>query len=109
MSDDPYLEEKNLNTLKIYGFQCFINGEEGPIKIGISKDVHQRLKTIQKYCPFPFTIICNINNTKFKHEKFLHKYFKEYKLHGEWFRKDVKEELMKIHQRRDKIDKFNNK
>ncbi|MDI6727764.1 MAG: GIY-YIG nuclease family protein [Thermodesulfovibrionales bacterium] len=56
------------------------------VKIGIADDVKNRLKQIQGTCPIKLEIInfWKTNNNSY-YENLLHKQFKQYRIHGEWF------------------------
>lgn len=56
------------------------------VKIGVADDINYRLRQIQSTCPIRLEIInfWKINNT-YHYEKFLHKRYKQYRVHGEWF------------------------
>lgn len=58
----------------------------GLVKIGVSDDVEQRVKTLSTGCPEVGEVIHVIDDFGFKAEKWLHKHFKELKVKGEWFR-----------------------
>jgi hypothetical protein len=59
-------------------------GENGPIKIGHAKNLKNRLESIQCHNPHLVTIVC-VTDGGLKKEKELHGFFKNYKIHGEWF------------------------
>lgn len=68
------------------GFIYFIQGESGgPIKIGYTTDLEQRLKTLQTGYPDRLDLLLAFPG-KPKHEKAIHKQFEPYRLNGEWFR-----------------------
>lgn len=79
------------------GFTYFVyiigekkNGDwTGKVKIGISNDVKKRLKAIQSCCPTELQIFETFQvKDKLAAERFeskLHKRFKKYHIHGEWF------------------------
>ncbi|UBF23198.1 T5orf172 domain protein [Haloarcula tailed virus 2] len=69
--------------MSVYIFEC-----EGKYKIGISKDVGQRLSACQTGCPFPIIEYAKIENSDGSDrelETALHTYYSEYNIHGEWF------------------------
>ena len=73
---------------KYPGFIYFIQGESGgPIKIGYATEVSNRIRTLQTGYPDTLKVLLaipgNINN-----EKVFHNEFKEFRLHGEWFKPD---------------------
>lgn len=57
----------------------------GPIKIGYSNDVHERLKTIQSMSPFKLKVLAILPDKSFDAEARLHQRFQKHRLHGEWF------------------------
>lgn len=64
----------------------FIKSESGHVKIGYTEDdVGQRLYSLQCGCPFKLNILKIINGSR-KHEKAIHKIFKENKTQNEWFK-----------------------
>lgn len=56
----------------------------GPIKIGCSYTVDQRIKTLQGPLPFDLVEIGSFPGSRFQ-EAFLHCYFAEQRIRGEWF------------------------
>ena len=71
---------------KYPGFVYFVQGESGgPIKIGYTANVSNRIKELQTGYPDALKLLLaipgNINN-----EQVLHSKLKEYRLHGEWFK-----------------------
>jgi hypothetical protein len=73
-------------------------------KIGKSKDINQRLETIQSYCPYELQKII-VKETELCDyvEKILHHEFKHKHLRGEWF-KLSKEDIDSIKELLPKID-----
>lgn len=57
-------------------------GDEGPVKIGTSKFVNERLATLQTHSPYPLRLIGTIEGDEAK----IHARFSHLRLHGEWFR-----------------------
>lgn len=57
----------------------------GPVKIGIAKDVEQRLAALQTGCPFELEVLAVIPHGARKMERLLHRQFKSTRIHGEWF------------------------
>lgn len=57
-------------------------GEDGPIKIGKSKDPHARLAALQVGAPYPLRVLLIVEEPEHK----LHRRFKADRLQGEWFR-----------------------
>jgi hypothetical protein len=63
--------------MPVYFIQC---GDY--VKIGWSKQLSQRFRTLQKYNPYPLTLLCSIDQDR---EKELQSKFWKYHTHGEWF------------------------
>jgi len=77
------------------GFIYFIQGEcGGPIKIGYTTDLEQRLKSLQTGYPDRLELLLAFPANP-NYEKAIHKQFEEYRLNGEWF-KPTPEVLKKI-------------
>ena len=74
----------------------FANIEMGFCKIGCSKNVYERIKSINCSTPYEVKIISVIRGN-YKLEKELHDKFSEYRLNGEWFKYDgkLKQEIEK--------------
>lgn len=71
------------------GYVYFIQAAAGgPIKIGKANDVHERLATLQLYCPFELRVLAK-RPGGYLLERELHHRFRAYRLHGEWFREDA--------------------
>lgn len=64
-------------------------GQDGPIKIGVSKKVKERLRELQVANPFMLRIIFQIRGT-IELERALHDRFSQYRLEGEWFKNGLK-------------------
>jgi hypothetical protein len=64
-------------------------GNDGPVKIGFSNRLSERLKSIQTDCPYKIKIIAVIENCSFQDEHDLHKKYRHLRIHGEWFEKNV--------------------
>ena len=61
----------------------------GWVKIGYTKNIQTRMCDIQVGCPFPIELLHTISTTPEnarKLEKSMHRQFKGYRLHGEWFK-----------------------
>lgn len=72
------------------GFIYFIQGiSGGPIKIGYTTDLENRLKTLQTGYPDRLEYLLAFPGSP-EHEKALHKQFAQYRLNGEWFNPDPK-------------------
>lgn len=63
------------------------DGEEGPVKIGYSKDVAERLVALKSVCGKQLRVLRVIEGD-FSKEKSLHRQFAELRLRGEWFTYD---------------------
>lgn len=78
-------------SLHLYFVQC---GEDGPIKIGVSREPWRRLQLLQNGCPYVLrmlgAVIGGVNL-----EPLLHQQFADYHIRGEWF-EPVPELLAKI-------------
>jgi len=59
-------------------------GDDGPIKIGITKNVESRRAGLQPGSPIVLSLLCAIPGTR-ANERMLHKHFADDRLHGEWF------------------------
>lgn len=59
-------------------------GEDGPIKIGRTRDVQERLAGLQTANPYKLSILATIVAPTIL-ELQIHAYFNEYRLEGEWF------------------------
>ena len=59
-------------------------GEAGPIKIGHSVNIKERLAVIQVNNPYLITLLAVVDGG-FSKERELHKLFKDHKIYGEWF------------------------
>jgi hypothetical protein len=87
----------NRRGLKKAGYVYFIQsgGDGGPIKIGHSVDVADRLKTLQTSSPFELVLL---GTMKFEHpwqaaafeHRLHHEVFWDLRLRGEWFRCDAR-------------------
>jgi len=75
--------ESTRASVKIY----FIESENGFIKIGISRDVEKRFKSLQGACPVKLSLLkFFIGNREL--EQLIHEKFRHLRIRGEWFRKD---------------------
>lgn len=73
--------EHNPCETVVYAIQ---QGIGGPIKIGLTKSVETRLKSLQTANPFPLRLLGTIVGNDLT-EAHLHQFFDEYRLVGEWF------------------------
>lgn len=60
-------------------------GMDGPVKVGMTIDVGQRLDSLQCASPFPLELIFAFEGSP-KLERRFHAYFNDSHSHGEWFR-----------------------
>lgn len=76
---EPIIEQKRTQAV-------YVIYSGGLCKIGISWNPEKRIKTIRASCPNP-AIIIRIFQGMYAYllEEALHEYFKEYRVHGEWF------------------------
>jgi hypothetical protein len=84
LEEDRYVQGvqgRYLKAVKIYFIQA---GNNGPIKIGFSRNPQNRLIALSEYSPFPLRMVAQIEGT-FGDEGKLHKRFSQYKIKGEWF------------------------
>jgi len=63
----------------------FIQVASGPVKIGITGDLSERLKGIQIYNHERVTLIRSIPEATYKMEMAYHTHYADQHLHGEWF------------------------
>jgi len=62
-------------------------GTDGPVKIGVAKDVEQRIKELQTGCPDDLRLIGRIQGN---FESELHQRFSQFRVRGEWFNSDIR-------------------
>lgn len=82
------------------------NVYEGYIKIGITCDLHQRLRNLQTGCPFEVELLnCTkpINDARVW-ENAMHEMFGEWNTNGEWFRADIYDDATKMLEAIDKLN-----
>lgn len=76
-----------------------IGGDNPPYKVGISKNPHRRLKTLQTGHPDKLKIL-SLKETEPSKTKLLesviHHNMKQYRLTGEWFNLDLKTILLEV-------------
>ena len=60
-------------------------GKNGPIKIGQSETIHDKLAELQVGCPWKLRLLFVYNGRDFS-ESGLHEHFKDENIRGEWFR-----------------------
>ncbi len=66
----------------IYFVQC---GKNGPVKIGCTGNVEDRITQMQTSCPYELKLLWKINGGK-EDEAELHEQWKHERIRGEWFR-----------------------
>lgn len=72
-----------VKALSYPGFTYFVRaGDGGPIKIGRTTDLRQRLSSLRLACPYGCTCIGVLVGD---HEARLHERFAGLRIHGEWF------------------------
>jgi len=78
--------EKIENRVKKQYIYLIRQGKTNHYKIGLSLDIKQRLKTFNMGSGIRMSLICLWDvESPSKTEKRIHKQFKEYNSHGEWF------------------------
>jgi hypothetical protein len=86
-----YYDRKQINKnqtkkTNVYVIQANIGG---PVKIGKADNIEDRIAQHQVGCPFPLKIIKIFKNVLPSFERKLHKKYKNYRLHGEWFSEEI--------------------
>lgn len=64
------------------------DGDGGPIKIGVSGQVEERMRSLQRATPRPLRLLATIPGSH-RDERDLHKRFAELRIHGEWFKAEA--------------------
>jgi hypothetical protein len=59
-------------------------GEDGPIKIGLTNDLHKRMGALRTGCPFKLRLLATTPGGLLK-ERALQRTFADDRTHGEWF------------------------
>ncbi|MDF0490028.1 GIY-YIG nuclease family protein [Sphingomonas sp. H39-1-10] len=79
------------------GHIYFIGGDEGPIKIGYSGKLFQRLRALKNSSPVPVRLLAATPGSRAAERRY-HERFAEYRLHGEWFDRvpDILKEIARI-------------
>jgi hypothetical protein len=67
------------------GTVYFIGPEQGPVKIGFTTNVPQRLARLQAGSPVALTVLAQIDGAQPFDERLLHMEYRAHRLHGEWF------------------------
>jgi hypothetical protein len=60
------------------------SGDDGPIKVGVSRDPERRLRQVRVLGPAPLRLLAKIPGGE-REETALHHLHREHRLHGEWF------------------------
>ena len=85
ISSDNWTSNKS-KSLRAGSVYLVRNDNNGMIKIGRSRAVEKRLKTLQTSNPFPLSLILTIStNNAPQVESNLHKIFRHKRVYGEWF------------------------
>ena len=75
--------------MKVPGHIYFAQSEHGgPVKIGFTTDLEQRLRNLQSASPYPLVLRATFPGTEADERK-LHRRFAANRLHGEWFTPDA--------------------
>lgn len=83
------LKADHLELLADRGVVYFIQAETGgPIKIGTAIDAEKRMASLQLSCPVKLRLLSKRPGGE-RLERFLHRQFAAYRLHGEWFEPDA--------------------
>jgi len=78
---DKWQKEKHKWNNCVYFIGCQTTKQ---VKIGFSANVTKRFNALKSQSPVPLELLITIPGTK-KDEKKLHKRFRKYRTHGEWF------------------------
>lgn len=62
----------------------FIGSKNGPIKIGYTRDLNKRLRTMQTSYPFKLEVLATTTGGQIAEARY-HQRFADYRLEGEWF------------------------
>lgn len=62
----------------------FVRSENRKIKIGITSNLEQRLKTLSSMSPVKLELLAHCKGSTYT-EQDIHRQFKQYHSHGEWF------------------------
>lgn len=65
-------------------FVYFIGTADGPVKIGLTRDVRQRLESLQTGSPVKLEILAYCEGDRWLERQY-HTFFATQRLHGEWF------------------------
>lgn len=72
------------------------------IKIGVTNDIEQRIRTLQTGNPLPIILEhIETKNHPYKIESYLHRIFAQYRIRGEWFSgilvRDIRAKMLMYH------------
>jgi len=95
-SSADYLEARD--DLVVY----FIRAESGQIKIGVSVDVVERLQDLQSASPSRLELLGTVSGG-LREEGRLHRKFAAHRLHGEWFSEDIRFDVAKLLQAKERV------
>jgi hypothetical protein len=79
------------------GIVYFIGGRTGPIKIGFTTKVEERLQRLSSNSPVPLRVLASFTGSM-ADEGRLHDLFQASRIHGEWFQRspDILAEIAKL-------------
>lgn len=84
--------------LKLYFIK--INRKKGPIKVGVTMDIDERLRSLQTANPYELKVLasicCKSKRHAFELEQDIHVKLKRYRVRGEWFSHEIEKEIPKI-------------
>lgn len=78
------LDERERRRLEVWRVYFVQSGLEGPIKIGASSNVKQRLVDLQMGSPQPLKLLAQVRGSK-REEREVHRRFAHLRVRGEWF------------------------
>lgn len=84
----PDLVKYKVADSKIYVYFVQMGGTEGPIKIGYSESVRQRMGQLKTGSPFPLTLLATVEGSP-RLEQELHAVFHKHWIAREWFNPDA--------------------
>jgi hypothetical protein len=76
----------------------FVGGDDGPVKIGWTQQpIKERLKCIQNGSPVKLRVLAITPGRRIQ-EKFYHREFAQFRLHGEWFERsaEIEAEIQRL-------------
>jgi hypothetical protein len=86
----------------VYILRCC---DTGRVKIGITQNLDQRVKEIQAMSPTELNVVCSFIVEGQDVERFFHRLFDKYRLHGEWF-EIPSSEFLGIHELEEELSKL---